>query len=301
MAGRALRPLQQITATTRRVADRNLHERIALTGPKDEIKDLADTIDAMLERLDRAFDGQRRFVANASHELRTPLALNRTLIEVALEDPDAFEAVRHLGTTLLAVNRRHEQLIDGLLTLASSEQSIERPTSPGTSRQNDAETRTAPYRDSCRPAPGHRHRRPGPAGTAHPQPDRQRDPLQSARPGCDHHRHGHDRWPRPPHDLQYGTRRARVRDPRAVPALPAVAQHRTTRRHGHLPPPRSGPRPLHRRGGDPRPQRRCPRATRRRRRTRHPRRAPVDTDAIVSHDHQVRIRFVIDSGSTAAW
>jgi signal transduction histidine kinase len=72
LAGRALRPLQDITATARRVADRNLYERIALDGPDDELKDLADTFDAMLERLDRAFDSQRRFVANASHELRTP-------------------------------------------------------------------------------------------------------------------------------------------------------------------------------------------------------------------------------------
>ncbi len=127
LAGRALQPLQQITATARRVADRSLHERIALSGPHDEIKDLADTFDAMLERLDRAFDGQRRFVANASHELRTPLTINRTLIEVALDDPEATESVRQLGAALLAVNERHERLIDGLLTLASSEQRITDP------------------------------------------------------------------------------------------------------------------------------------------------------------------------------
>jgi signal transduction histidine kinase len=127
LAGRALRPLQDITATARRVADRSLHERIALDGPDDEIKDLADTFDAMLERLDRAFDGQRRFVANASHELRTPLTLNRTLIEVALDTPQASESLRQLGATLLAVNQRHERLIDGLLTLASSEQGITDP------------------------------------------------------------------------------------------------------------------------------------------------------------------------------
>ncbi|MEV4239815.1 ATP-binding protein [Nocardia sp. NPDC049737] len=124
LAGRALHPLQQITATARRVADRSLHERIALTGPDDEIKDLADTFDAMLERLDRAFDGQRRFVANASHELRTPLTINRTLIEVALDDPEAPESTRRLGATLLEVNSRHERLIDGLLVLASSEQRL---------------------------------------------------------------------------------------------------------------------------------------------------------------------------------
>jgi signal transduction histidine kinase len=124
LAGRALHPLQQITATARRVADRSLHERIALDGPDDEIKDLADTFDEMLERLDRAFEGQQRFVANASHELRTPLTINRTLIEVALANPGVDESLRQLGDTLLAVNERHERLIDGLLTLASSEQRI---------------------------------------------------------------------------------------------------------------------------------------------------------------------------------
>jgi len=122
MADRALRPLHQITATARRVADRNLRERIALTDPPDEMKELADTFDSMLERLDRAFDGQRRFVANASHELRTPLAINRTLIQVALSRPDVPAQTRQLGETLLEVNTRHERLIDGLLTLASSEQ-----------------------------------------------------------------------------------------------------------------------------------------------------------------------------------
>jgi signal transduction histidine kinase len=128
LAGRALHPLQRITATARRVADRSLHERIALDGPQDEIKDLADTFDAMLERLDRSFDSQRRFVANASHELRTPLTINRSLIEVALDDPQANESLRQLGGTLLAVNQRHERLIDGLLTLASSEEGITDPT-----------------------------------------------------------------------------------------------------------------------------------------------------------------------------
>src|SRR6266542_1623641 len=107
LAGRALHPLQQITATARRVADRSLHERIALDGPHDEIKDLADTFDAMLERLDRSFDSQRRFVANASHELRTPLTINRTLIEVALDDPQADESLRQLGANLLDIAIRY--------------------------------------------------------------------------------------------------------------------------------------------------------------------------------------------------
>lgn len=122
MAERALRPVGRITETARRVAGGSLHERIALQGPADEIKELADTFDSMLERLDTAFDGQRRFVANASHELRTPLTINRTLIEVALGRPAPPPELVHLGETLLAVNARHERLIDGLLTLVASEQ-----------------------------------------------------------------------------------------------------------------------------------------------------------------------------------
>ena len=129
VAGRMLQPLQQITATARRIAeapdaDRGLHERIALTGPSDEIKELADTFDVMLARLDHSFDGQRRFIASASHELRTPLTLNRTLLEVALAHEAATEQVRQLGTTLLAINDRHGRLIDGLLLLAQSERPV---------------------------------------------------------------------------------------------------------------------------------------------------------------------------------
>ncbi|HEY1176321.1 MAG TPA: HAMP domain-containing sensor histidine kinase, partial [Phytomonospora sp.] len=127
MAGRVLRPIEAITATARRVADRNLHERIDLAGPGDELKRLADTFDEMLERLDRSFDGQRRFVANASHELRTPLAINRTLLEVAAARPDLDGRVGDLTANLLAVNVRHERLIDGLLTLAGSENPVPRP------------------------------------------------------------------------------------------------------------------------------------------------------------------------------
>jgi signal transduction histidine kinase len=124
MAERAMRPLARITDTARRVAGRNLHERIALVGPQDEIKELADTFDSMLERLDRAFDSQRLFVGNASHELRTPLAINRTLIEVALGRSDAPPEFRLLGDTLLAVNGRQERLLDGLLMVAHSEQGL---------------------------------------------------------------------------------------------------------------------------------------------------------------------------------
>jgi signal transduction histidine kinase len=129
VAERVLRPVHQITATARRVAvaasaDRGLHERIALVGPRDEIKQLADTFDEMLERLDRSFDGQRRFVANASHELRTPLAINRALVEVTVTRPGVSPDARRLGEALLAVNARNERLIEGLLTLADSENAV---------------------------------------------------------------------------------------------------------------------------------------------------------------------------------
>jgi signal transduction histidine kinase len=128
-AGRLLQPLHRMTATARRIADapladRGLHERIALDGPRDEIKELADTFDVMLKRLDQSFDGQRRFIANASHELRTPLTLNRTLLEVTLRRSTASPEVRQLGETLLEINRRHGRLIDGLLLLARSERGV---------------------------------------------------------------------------------------------------------------------------------------------------------------------------------
>jgi signal transduction histidine kinase len=129
VADRVLRPLHRITETAGRIAGAGpagggLHERIALAGPRDEITKLAATFDSMLERLDRSFDGQRRFVANASHELRTPLAINRALIELAVTRPDASDEVRRLGDALLAINARHERLIDGLLTLADSENAV---------------------------------------------------------------------------------------------------------------------------------------------------------------------------------
>ncbi|OII67106.1 two-component sensor histidine kinase [Streptomyces sp. CC77] len=124
MAGRVLSPLGRITRTARQVAGSDLSRRIELDGPDDELKELADTFDEMLERLERAFTAQQRFVANASHELRTPLAINRTLLEVHLSDPGAPVELRELGKTLLATNERSEQLVEGLLLLARSDNQI---------------------------------------------------------------------------------------------------------------------------------------------------------------------------------
>lgn len=121
VAGRVLRPLHRMTATARRLSESNMHERIALDGPQDEIKDLADTFDRMLDRLNRAFDAQRRFVANASHELRTPLTINRTVLEVALASRKSPPETKALADVLLGNTARHERLIEGLLLLAKSE------------------------------------------------------------------------------------------------------------------------------------------------------------------------------------
>lgn len=124
MAGRVLSPLGRITRTARAVAGSDLSRRIELDGPDDELKELADTFDEMLERLQRAFTAQQRFVGNASHELRTPLAINRTLLEVHLSDPGAPMELQQLGKTLLATNERSEQLVEGLLLLARSDNQI---------------------------------------------------------------------------------------------------------------------------------------------------------------------------------
>ncbi|WSD69473.1 HAMP domain-containing histidine kinase [Streptomyces sp. NBC_01591] len=122
-AGRVLRPVHAMTAKARRLSEHNLHERIASSGPDDELKELGDTLDALLARLEKAFDSQRRFIANASHELRTPLATQRAAIQIGLDDPSAEDLVR-TRQTLLDNNRRSERLIEGLLVLARSERGL---------------------------------------------------------------------------------------------------------------------------------------------------------------------------------
>ncbi|MCP3800765.1 HAMP domain-containing histidine kinase [Allokutzneria sp. A3M-2-11 16] len=124
ISGRVLRPLHQITATAQRLSSANLHERIALAGPRDELTELAGTFDTMLDRLQHAFDSQRRFIANASHELRTPLAIQRAAIQIGLKNPSEAQ-LAEVSEQMLEANRRSERLIDGLLLLARSDRGIE--------------------------------------------------------------------------------------------------------------------------------------------------------------------------------
>ncbi|MGH3201663.1 MAG: sensor histidine kinase [Streptosporangiaceae bacterium] len=125
VAGRVLRPLRAMTATTRRISADNLHERLAIEGPGDELKDLADTIDALLERLDGAFAAQRRFVANASHELRTPLATMRVSVDVAVAKPEPVppETITLAGQVRAELDKVDE-LLEGLLVLARAQHGV---------------------------------------------------------------------------------------------------------------------------------------------------------------------------------
>ncbi|MGH2852519.1 MAG: sensor histidine kinase [Solirubrobacteraceae bacterium] len=120
VAGQVLRPLRAMTATTRQISERNLHERLALSGPHDELKDLADTIDGLLARLQAHVAEQRRFAANASHELRTPLAITQTLLDVARHDPTRNNGA--LVDRLHAVNTRAIDLTEALLLLSRADQ-----------------------------------------------------------------------------------------------------------------------------------------------------------------------------------
>jgi signal transduction histidine kinase len=126
MSGRVLRPLRTITWAARNVSASNLHERLALGGPDDELKELGDTFDGLLGRLEAAFDAQRQFVANASHELRTPLARQRTLVEVALAAPEpTVAALRAVCERVLVAGEQQERLIEALLTLARSQRGLD--------------------------------------------------------------------------------------------------------------------------------------------------------------------------------
>jgi signal transduction histidine kinase len=126
-AGRALRPLRRITESARRISATNLHERLAVQGPDDDVRELADMIDGLFARLDASLHAQRQFVANASHELRTPLARSRTLLEVALRNPGASaESLRAACTRAIAAGDEQERLIEALLVLARGQRGLAR-------------------------------------------------------------------------------------------------------------------------------------------------------------------------------
>jgi signal transduction histidine kinase len=126
VAGRVLRPLRTMTTATQEISEENLNRRLAMSGPPDELRQLADTIDGLLGRLEGAFDAQRRFVANASHELRTPLTAVRALLEMVLSDPHAtVDTFRATCEQVLEESEQEEQLIDALLTLAQGQRGID--------------------------------------------------------------------------------------------------------------------------------------------------------------------------------
>jgi signal transduction histidine kinase len=127
IAGRALRPVHRITAAARAASEQDLSTRVALTGPRDELRDLADTFDTMLARLQTAFEGQQRFIANASHELRTPLTVVRATADVVLAKPDpAPGELRSMGQDIRAAVDHAEALVGALLTLARTEHGLPR-------------------------------------------------------------------------------------------------------------------------------------------------------------------------------
>ncbi|WP_030443355.1 sensor histidine kinase [Actinoplanes subtropicus] len=127
VAGRVLRPLQTMTVRIQHISARNVHERLAVAGPRDELKGLADTVDGLLGRLAAALDSHKRFVANAAHELRTPLTLEHALIEEAVLDPAAtVDGFRAQFAELMVVSEQQARLLDSLLVLATSERGLER-------------------------------------------------------------------------------------------------------------------------------------------------------------------------------
>jgi signal transduction histidine kinase len=143
-----------MTTTTREISERNLHERLALAGPDDELKDLGDTIDGLLTRLEMAFDSQRRFIANASHELRTPLMLSQTLLQVALANPDiTLDSLRATCQEVVGAGKDQAQLIDALLTLARSQRGLDHREPVGSSTTRSATTAPADVSKSRSPPP----------------------------------------------------------------------------------------------------------------------------------------------------
>ena len=126
MARQVLRPIRAVSSAARRLSEQDLHRRIPASGPDDEYRELADTFNGMLARLERAFASQRMFTANASHELRGPMATQRALVEVVLATPDSSPDATELAESLRSVLQRQERLVSGLFELASSQHGVQR-------------------------------------------------------------------------------------------------------------------------------------------------------------------------------
>ena len=163
VAGHLLRRLQRVTAAARTISASNLHERLALDGPEDELKELGDTFDQLLARLEGSFLAQRQFIANVSHELRTPMARQRTLAQVAISDPEAtVESLRTAHERVLVAGLQQERLVLALLTLARGQAGLHRrerfdlaevTTGVVLSRSEEAERRGLTVRTALEPAP----------------------------------------------------------------------------------------------------------------------------------------------------
>ena len=275
IAGRVLRPLRTITAAARRISASSLHERLALHGPDDELKELADTLDGLFARLEASFDAQRRFAANASHELRTPLTRERTLLQVTLRRPGRHH--RHLAGRQPGTARLQRRAGTPHRGAAHPGQQRSRPRRararrPGRHHQRRPGRRPprdqppGPARPGRHPARRPR-RRPPPGPAAGRQPDRQRRPAQHPRRGHPDRHQDQPRRRRPVGDqLRAGHPARRGRPP--VPALPAARPApRPPRR-------RPRPRPVHRPRHRHRPRRHHHRATPARRRPGHRRHLP---------------------------
>ena len=220
-AGRVLRPVREITATARTISAGNLHERLARTGPNDEFKQLGDTLDDLFGRLEASFEAQRRFVANASHELRTPLTLERTLLQVALADPNATErTLRATCEELLTSQADQERLLEALLTLASSERGLERRDPVDLPALVESALRQLTPKLDRRGisaevtlGPATPRGRSGADRALDREPDRQRDRPQRRR-GPGRHQHSDARRTRRPDDRQHRTTDPSRRDRR---------------------------------------------------------------------------------------
>ena len=183
VAGRVLAPLRTITAAADRISDSNLHERLVMRGPRDELRQLADTIDRLLERLQAAFDAQRLFVANASHELRTPLAMMRTTLDVAITAPAGVTPeVSSLESDLREDLDHADQLLESFLALARAQHGAARRATSGLARADPLHSVGQPKRTDSRKAACRSHQRHCSVG------ERQRDTADTHGRKCDRER-----------------------------------------------------------------------------------------------------------------